>query len=215
MIVAKDNPCSLNILGTKDRLTGEDIMDTIHQISKLLIIGLGIVIFSTANAFGYTPWQDNLSYNEELGEARIRVRREIRTIKVYPVTQKNCIFEQMEENPDSRTSTDYRQPHCASLRNQRVSASDNNDMPEHTKLTRIPANEYFKIRMIVSDQMSNRVGEEFGIQIIDAETKETQYLQGGWKPGDEKMSRAIRLKPGRYYWRCPVNPTPWYGLIAE
>ena len=190
-------------------------MDTIRQIAKFLIVGLAVIILLPAVAFGYTPWQDNINYNEELDEAKIRVRLKVRTIKVYPITQKNCIFEEMEENPETRTSTDYRQPHCASLRNQRVAASDGNDMPEKTKLTRLPANEYFKINMVVSDQMSNRVGEEFGIQIINADTKETQYLQGGWKPGDQKLSRAIKLKPGRYYWRCPVNPTPWYGLIAE
>lgn len=88
-------------------------------------------------------------------------------------------------------------------------------MPSGTKVTRVPANQYFKIEMEVSDQMNNRVGEEFGIQIIDAETKQTKYLQGGWKPGDKKLTRSIRLPRGRYFWRCPLNPTPWYGLIAE
>jgi len=184
---------------------------TIKTVVLILILTMG----SAVTAFGYKPWVDNLVYDEELGQAKIRVWGQVRTINVYQITQKNCIFEQMEENPDVRTSTTYRQPHCASLRNQRVASSENHDMPSETKLTRLPANEYFKIDMAVSEQMSNRKGEAFGIQIIDADTKQTKYLQGGWKPGDQKLTKAIKLKPGRYYWRCPVNPTPWYGLIAE
>ena len=190
-------------------------MKTIRKHLIHLLHAGGFLFVAAVSAFAYTPWEDNGSYSEDLEQVKIRVGREVRTIDVYPITQKNCIFEQMEETPDVRTSADYRQPHCASLRNQRVSASDNHEMPSATKLTRVPANTYFKISMLVSEQMAKRTGEEFGIQIIDAETKQTQYLQGGWKPGDQKYTKAIKLKPGRYYCRCPVNPTPWYGLIAE
>lgn len=189
-------------------------MNRVQIFSRSILLGVLAFFIFTVPAMAYTPWVDNTTYDETLGEARVLYRQRLQTIPVYPITQKNCIFEEMEDKPDTRTSTDYRQPHCASLRNQRVSASENSDMPVGTKLTRVPANEFFKINMVVSDQMSNRA-EEFGIQIIDAETKRTQYLQGGWKPGDQKLTRAIKLKPGRYFWRCPVNPTPWYGLIAD
>lgn len=174
-----------------------------------------IAVLISPDIHAYSAWTDNSTYEAELGKAKIRVYFNVRTIDVYPITQNNCIFYQLEENPEPRTSSNYRQPHCASLRNQRVEASGNQEMPKGTKITRVPANTYFKIDMEVSSQMSNRVGEEFGIQIIDAETKTTEFLEGGWKPGDRRLSKAIKLEPGRYFWRCPVNPTPWYGLIAE
>lgn len=174
-----------------------------------------VTLYGALPGYAYTPWEDNSLYSSELGKAKVRVRFQIQEVDVYPITQMNCIFSQMEDDPDARTSSNYRQPHCASLRNQRVQAASRQDMPSGTKITRVPANQYFKIQMEVSSQMSNRVGEKFGIQIIDAETKKTKFLQGGWKAGDRSLTKAIKLKPGRYYWRCPVNPTPWYGLIAE
>ena len=204
----------------------KELVDTpIREVTMVKRIGITGLLIATAwfciwlliplMAVAYTPWQDNSEYQEKLGEAKIRVGQEIKTIKVFPITQENCIFVQMEDNPKLHTSSQYRQPHCASLRNQRIADSNQREMPVSTKVTHVPANEYFKINMVVSKQMSNRKGEEFGIQIIDAETKETQYLQGGWKPGDQKLTKAIKLKPGRYFWRCPLNPTPWYGLVAE
>ncbi len=174
-----------------------------------------LILLSFQNLLAYSPWEDNANYNPELKKAKILRFSGIEEVDVYPITQKNCIYEQLEEQADVRTSESYRQPHCASLRNQRIKASDNNEMPAGTRVTKVPADQYFKIEMHISPQMSNRVGEAFGVQIIDAETHETMFLQGGWKAGDKRLSKAIKLKPGRYYWRCPVNPTPWYGLIAE
>jgi hypothetical protein len=179
------------------------------------ILGSILILFSFQSLWAYSPWTDNSQYEPALKKAKILRFSGIEEVDVYPIIQKNCIYEQLEDEPGNRTSDVYRQPHCASLRNQRIKASENNEMPSGTKLTRVPANQYFKVEMEISPQMSNRVGEAFGIQIIDAITHETMFLQGGWKAGDKRVSKAIRLKPGRYYWRCPVNPTPWYGLIAE
>ena len=190
------------------------MLDKIKLLQLFAVLST-LILLGSMDLYGYTPWEDNSSYGSELGKAKIRIRFQIREVDVYPITQNNCIFRQMEDRPNARTSPNYRQPHCASLRNQRVEASERHDMPAGTKITRVPANAYFKIEMEVGQQMSNRIGEEFGLQIIDAETKKTAFLQGGWKPGDKKQTKAIKLKPGRYYWRCPVNPTPWYGLIAE
>lgn len=174
-----------------------------------------LLLFSSQNLIAYTPWDDNSAYEPTLKKAKILRFSGIETIDVYPITQKNCVYEQLEEEPESRTSSNYKQPHCTSLRNQRIKASENNEMPAGTKILKVPADQYFKIEMHISPQMENRVGEKFGVQIIDAVTHDTMFLQGGWKPGDKRVSKAIKLKAGRYYWRCPVNPTPWYGLIAE
>ncbi len=188
------------------------------KVSYKAIISLmsGILLLlSVSSLYGDTTWESYSVYEPVLTKAKILRLTGIETVDVVPITQKNCIYEQLEEEPANRTSDTYRQPHCASLRNQRIKASSNNDMPSGVKLTKVPANRYFKVEMTISSQMNNRVGEAFGIQIIDADTHKTMFLQGGWKAGDKKVSKAIKLKPGRYYWRCPVNPTPWYGLIAE
>ncbi len=180
-----------------------------------LWLGLFMAMVLSADGFAYTAWESNSTYTPTPDKAKIRIRFKVRSIPVIRITQMNCIYRETEDRPAVWTKDKYKQPHCASLRNQREKASDNQKMPAGTKLTKVPANSYFKIRMEISPQMNNRVGEAFGVQIIDAKTKKTMFLQGGWKPGDINLSKAIKLAPGRYYWRCPVNPTPWYGLIAE
>ena len=65
-------------------------------------------------------------------------------------------------------------------------------------------------------KMKNRRGEQFGFQINQVgKGSKTKFIVGGWKVGESKKTKAIKLKPGKYYWRCPQNRTPWYGMIAE
>ncbi len=150
----------------------------------------------------------------ETGMAKVRIRFKIREIPVYHLEQQNCIYVEPESSPDKWTKATHKQSQCVTIINQRKVFSDRQDPPIETKMFRVPANKYIKVRVTISDKMANRQGEKFGFQIV-TEAGRTVLTQGGWRPGETKTSKAFKLKPGRYYWRCPANPTPWYGLIAE
>ena len=133
------------------------------------------------------------------------------------MTQENCIFMEAEINPEKWTSLTYKRPECVTLRNKRVQDySEGKNPPAETKMFHVPANQYFKVKMTISKKMVNRGKEQFGFQIVrKGKGSKTEFIVGGWKVGESKLTKAIKLKPGKYYWRCPQNLTPWYGMIAE
>ncbi|MBF0279154.1 MAG: hypothetical protein HQM13_15255 [SAR324 cluster bacterium] len=187
---------------------------------SLRIVLPPIIIFligSTAPLWGYEAWKGKPPMDLVKGKAKIKVKGEIREIPVFEVTQENCIFREAEITPEKWTNAHYKQPECVTLRNKRVREfSDGKNPPAETKMFHVPANQYFKVKMTISKKMANRRGEQFGFQIVKkgAGTK-TVFIVGGWEVGDSKLTKAIRLKPGQYYWRCPQNRTPWYGMIVE
>ena len=136
---------------------------------------------------------------------------------MFHLTQENCIFVEAEISPEKWTRLDYKQPQCVTLRNERVRKySGGKNPPAETKMFWVPANKYFKVKMTISKKMANRKGELFGFQIVKkGQGSKSVFITGGWKVGESKMTKAIILKPGQYYWRCPQNPTPWYGMIVE
>lgn len=177
-----------------------------------------VLLYTTATAlWGYTPWEGQPMMAVEQSTAKIKLKGKIKEIPVFHVTQENCIFTEPEINPAKWTNATYKQPECVTLRNKRVREySDGKNPPAETKLFKVPANQYFKVRMTISDKMANRRGEQFGFQIVrKGAGSKTVFIVGGWKVGDSKMTKAIILKPGQYYWRCPQNRTPWYGMVAE
>jgi len=103
---------------------------------KFLVLFFVFFIWHGSALFGYTPWEDNGTYVPELGKVKVRTGFSIKSIDVIPITQMNCIFREMEENPTAQTSQIYRQPHCASLRNQRIFNSENWNMPSEAKQRR-------------------------------------------------------------------------------
>ena len=162
--------------------------------------------------------------NLKTSQAKIRYKGKIRKVPVYHITQENCIFVEAERSPKEWTSPEYQQTHCVTARTNRLNSSKDVNPVMNTKIWKVPADQFFKIRMTVSNQMNNRTGEFFGIQIIKESGlfgkhnvlgSNNVFTQGGWKPGDQKTTKAIRLKKGRYYWRCPANPTVWYAMIAQ
>jgi len=167
--------------------------------------------------WGYQAWEGKPPMNVVKGKAKIKVKGKIREIPVFNVTQENCIFREAEITPEKWTNDHYKQPECVTLRNKRVREfSNGKNPPAETKLFHVPANQYFKVRMTISEKMVNRRGEQFGFQIVrKGAGSKTVFIVGGWKVGDSKLTKAIRLKPGQYYWRCPQNRTPWYGMIAK
>ena len=169
------------------------------------------------NGWGFTNWKDNPPMKPKLSTAKIKVKGKIRTIPVYHTTQENCIFIDAEIDQSKWTGAKLKRSDCISLRNKRVrELSNGKNPPAGTKLFRVPANKWFKVKMTISKKMANRKGELFGFQIVrKGQGAKTVFLVGGWKVGESKLTKAVKLKPGLYYWRCPQNPTPWYGMIAE
>lgn len=175
-----------------------------------------LVLAFPASADEY--WDSKPPMEVPQSKAKIKFKSgKIQEIPVFHVTQENCIFREAEILPDKWTNNYYKQPQCVTLRNKRVSEySGGRNPPAETKMFHVPANKYFKVKMAISPKMENRRGEEFGFQIVKkGEGTKTVFIVGGWKVGDNKLTKAIRLKPGKYYWRCPQNRTPWYGMIAE
>ena len=180
---------------------------------------LGCVFWLTmpSVAWSYEPWKDNPPMEVKHSTAKIKVNEQIQEIPVVHLTQENCIFTEAEVHPQKWTNPTYKQPECVTLRDTRVhDFSGGQNPPAETKLLKVPANQYFKVEMTISDKMANRAGELFGFQINAVGAgDETLFIVGGWKTGETKQTKALKLPPGRYYWRCPQNRTPWYGMIAE
>lgn len=188
----------------------------IHQrIHSHILLWCFISLMLPSLAWGEN-W-DGPTMEVKQSKAKIRVKGKIQEIPVFHLTQENCIFVQAEVKPEAWTGPNYTHPQCVTLRNKRVQEfSGGKNPPAETKMFRVPANKYFKVKMTISEKMANRRGEQFGFQIVKkGQGSKTEFIVGGWKVGESKMTKAIRLKPGKYYWRCPVNPTPWYGMIVE
>ncbi len=188
-----------------------------HVMNIPYVLFVVLVFLAPATVLGYEAWESNPQMEVSQSKAKIKLRGKIKEIPVFHVTQENCIFTEPEISPDKWTNRTYKQAECVTLRNQRVREySDGKNPPAETKLFHVPANEYFKVRMTISEKMTNRRGEQFGFQIVKkGEGDKTVFIVGGWKVGESKTTKAIKLKPGKYYWRCPQNRTPWYGMIAE
>ena len=186
-------------------------------VNKMVLTVLLIIFCLPATSlWGYEPWEGKPPMELEMSTAKIKVKGKIREIPVFHVTQENCIFTEAEIIPEKWTNDHYKQPECVTLRNKRVREySEGKNPPAETKMFHVPANKYFKVKMTISEKMANRRGEQFGFQIVrKGAGGKTVFIVGGWRVGDSKMTKAIRLKPGKYYWRCPQNRTPWYGMIA-
>lgn len=188
-------------------------MKKIAPFFKIVMTACFVGLFASS---AWANWEGAAMVTDE-SKAKVKVNGKIREIPVFHVTQVNCIFEQAETDPAKWTKPNYKQPECVTLRNQRVREySGGKNPPAETKIWTVPANKYFKVKMTISDEMANRRGEQFGFQIVRKDdTEDTVFIVGGWKVGDSKTTKAIRLKPGEYYWRCPQNRTPWYGLVAK
>ncbi|MGK5091664.1 hypothetical protein WDW89_06555 [Deltaproteobacteria bacterium TL4] len=190
-------------------------------IFRSLSSGSLLLLSISGVGWAYSPWEDNAPITPVQSTAKIKVNNEIREIPVFHLTQENCIFTEAEVQPEKWTGPTYKQPECVTIRDKRVAEfSNGQNPPKETKVLKIPANQYFKVEMTISKKMGNRKGEEFGFQINNVsggsgDEGKTVFVMGGWKPGETKMTKAIKLEPGKYYWRCPQNRTPWYGLIAE
>lgn len=184
------------------------------------LLGLVLVLILIAlpsTSWGYKNWEDNPDMKVKISSAKIKVRGKIRKIPVFHTTQENCVFVEAEVKKSKWTGSNLKRVDCLSLRNNRVSKfSNGKNPPAETKIFRVPANKWFKVKMTISPKMANRKGELFGFQIVKkGQGSKTVFLVGGWKVGETKLTKAVKLKPGFYYWRCPQNPTPWYGMIAE
>ena len=187
-----------------------------NPFSRVWLILVILCLGGPGMIWGASSW-NNPKMDIEQGQAKIRIRGKIRKIPLFHLTQKNCIFMDAEKEPQKWTSSNYKRSDCIALRNKRVHEfSDGKNPPAETKLFHVPANQYFKVKMTISEKMANRNKEKFGFQIVKkGEGSKTKFIVGGWKVGETKITKAIKLKPGQYYWRCPQNPTAWYGMIAQ
>ncbi len=172
---------------------------------------LGLALLGSPVAWG-ASWGASQIIETKESKGKIKIGGKIKEIPAFHLTQENCIFVEAEHQPEEWTNIAYKQPECITLRKQRAEAKGGTPIINDTKLLRVPANQYFKVHMTVSSKMANRAGELFGFQIVRG--GKTVFTQGGWKPGDAKYTKAIKLSEGRYFWRCPQNPTVWYGMIA-
>lgn len=187
-----------------------------RTIAAELVFGFLVFLAFLANpehAWSKGVKNKNPEMRVKISKAKIKVKGEIKTIPVYHVIQENCIFIEAEIYPERWTRSNFIRTHCVTLAKRRLMTNEGENPPKDTKIFKVPANRYFKIHMTISSKMINRKGEVFGIQIV--KNSKTIFTQGGWEVGDSKKTRAIKLKPGEYFWRCPANPTIWYGLIAE
>ena len=188
-------------------------MERFHSNWRYVFIGVLAMILASP-ALAYDPWKESGVMEIPKSTTQISVNRNVQDVPVFHIVQDNCIFVESEVDPGPWANKKYKQSECSSVRDQREQESQQQNPPKGTKIWHVPANQYFKIHMEVSSNMSHRSDEWFGIQIID-EGNSNVFTEGGWRPGDKKLSKALKLKPGKYYWRCPQNPTVWYGLLAE
>ena len=135
-------------------------------------------------------------------ELKPHLHKNVNGRTVVELHQTACQFKQAESDPVT-----YRASSTADC--QRINRASLPIRQPGFRLLRLPAGRY--VFRIYNDDVPYDVGFQ---------------LRGAWDPSLPKLTGAgikagtgkdfvVDLKPGRYHYACPLNPTPKYPLLVE
>ena len=135
-------------------------------------------------------------------ELKPRLRKAADGTTIVELHQTACQFRNVESDPVT-----YRAKTAADC--QRINRASVPIRKQGFRLLRLPAGRY--IFRVYNDDVPYEVGFK---------------LKGAWDPSLPKLTGAgikagtgkdfvVDLKPGKYHYACPLNPTPEYPLLVE